>query len=42
MPKKLHDCVEKVKNKGKSEDSAWAICTDAMKKGKKKPRKKKK
>ena len=31
MPEKLHDCVRDVKKTGKSEDSSWAICSDAMK-----------
>jgi len=31
MPEKLDRCVNDVKGE-KGEDSAWAICTDAMKK----------
>lgn len=31
MPKKLDRCVEKLKAKGKSEESAFAICNKAMK-----------
>ncbi len=31
MPEKLHDCVRDVKGTGKSDDSAWAICNDAIK-----------
>lgn len=43
MPKKKHRCVNKVKKTGKSESSAWAICTTSMKKSKaKKGRKGKK
>ena len=38
MPKKLEKCVAKVKKQGKSESSAYAICTAATKK--KKPKKK--
>jgi len=30
MPEKLHRCVNDVKGEGKSEDSAWAICTDSI------------
>lgn len=33
MPDKLHRCVDKVKEQGKSEDSAWAICTESVMKG---------
>lgn len=37
MPKKLDECVKKVKKEGKSEDSAWAICqASVMGKGKRK------
>lgn len=36
MPKKVHRCAKKLQKKGKSEDSAWAICTAAQKKKKKK------
>ncbi len=32
MPEKLDRCVGDVKGQGKSSDSAWAICTDSMKK----------
>ena len=35
MPAKLHRCVKKVAPK-KGTKSAWAICTAAMKKAKKK------
>lgn len=35
MPKKLDKCVKAV-SKTKSKDSAWAICTAATNKGKKK------
>jgi len=31
MPEKLDRCVGDVKGQGKSEDSAWAICTDSIK-----------
>lgn len=31
MPEKLDRCVSDVKGQGKSEDSAWAICTDSLK-----------
>ena len=31
MPEKLDRCVSDVKGQGKSEDSAWAICTDSIK-----------
>lgn len=30
MPQNLDDCVEKVMSEGKSEDSAYAICNDAL------------
>ena len=30
MPKKLHDCVTKVKKKGKA-DNPWAVCNAALK-----------
>lgn len=40
MPKKLDDCVEKVKKSGKSEQSAYAICNASV--NKKKTKKKKK
>lgn len=30
MPKKLHDCVEKVERKGKA-DNPWAVCNAALK-----------
>ena len=30
MPEKLDRCVKDVKGEGKSEDSAWAICTDSI------------
>jgi hypothetical protein len=36
MPEKLERCVKKVQKKGHSKSSAWAICTDALKKKKKK------
>lgn len=36
MPKKLEKCVSKVKQTGKSESSAWAICNKTLKKKKKK------
>lgn len=36
MPKKLEHCVKKVKAKGKTEQSAYAICTAQIKKAKKK------
>jgi len=36
MPKKLDKCVKKVKAKGKSKKSAFAICNASLKKGKKK------
>jgi|PlaIllAssembly_1097288.scaffolds.fasta_scaffold29696_2 hypothetical protein len=29
MPEKLKRCVKHVKDQGKSEDSAWAICVDS-------------
>jgi len=29
MPKKLTDCVKKLKQQGKPEDSAWPICTES-------------
>lgn len=29
MPKKLERCIDKVKDQGKSEDSAYAICSDS-------------
>lgn len=32
MPKELEDCVAKRIEEGKSEASAWAICTEMMKK----------
>jgi len=32
LPAKLDRCVSDVKGQGKSEDSAWAICTDSVKK----------
>jgi len=32
LPEKLDRCVGDVKGQGKSSDSAWAICTDSMKK----------
>lgn len=32
MPEKLDRCVGDVKGQGKSSDSAWAICTDSIKK----------
>jgi len=32
MPEKLDRCVNDVKGQGKSSDSAWAICTDSVKK----------
>lgn len=32
MPKKVHRCATKLKRRGKSESSAWAICTAAQKK----------
>jgi hypothetical protein len=28
--KKMHSCVEQVQDQGKSEDSAYAICTDSL------------
>ena len=31
MPEKLDRCVKDVKGQGKSDDSAWAICTDSLK-----------
>ncbi len=31
MPAKLDRCVKDVKGEGKSEDSAYAICTDSLK-----------
>lgn len=34
MPKKLEECVDKVKGK-KGVKSAWAICTSSMQKAKK-------
>lgn len=40
MPKKLEDCVKKVKSSGKSESSAYAICNSALY-GNNKPKKKK-
>ena len=30
MPEKLDRCVADVTSQGKSEDSAWAICTDSI------------
>lgn len=30
MPEKLDRCVKKLKEQGYDEDSAWAICTDAV------------
>ena len=30
MPAKLERCVKDVQADGKSEDSAWAICTDSI------------
>lgn len=30
MPEKVHDCATKLQGEGKSEDSAWAICTDSI------------
>lgn len=30
MPKKIHDCATKLQGEGKSDDSAWAICTDSI------------
>ena len=35
MPKKVHRCVNKVKGKGKSTSSAWAICNSRIGKGRK-------
>ena len=32
MPKELDSCVKQVKSNGKGEDSAYAICTDSLKK----------
>lgn len=40
MPKKLDSCVKKLKAKGYSEDSAWAICTESVMKPTKKDKKK--
>ena len=40
MPAKLDRCVKKLKRKGIEESRAWAICTAAMKKDKKKKGKK--
>lgn len=42
MPKKLEECVKKVKKQGKSESSAWAICKSSMNKKKKTKKKGKK
>lgn len=36
MPKKLERCVTQVLKQGKNKSSAYAICTAALKKGKKK------
>jgi len=33
MPKKVHDCVNKLKDKGYDESSAWAICYSSVEKG---------
>lgn len=43
MPKKLDRCVAQVKKQGKDTSSAYAICTNSMKKAKKanKPKPKK-
>jgi len=30
MPKKVHDCVNKLLDKGYEEKSAWAICTASI------------
>jgi hypothetical protein len=35
MPKKLDRCVAQVKKQGKNESSAYAICTNALKKAQK-------
>lgn len=40
MPKKLHDCVKKVRATGKSKDSAYAICQASLNKKKKAKKKK--
>jgi len=32
MPKKLDRCIQQVKKSGKNESSAYAICTNSMKK----------
>lgn len=40
--KKVHSCVEKLKQQGKSKESAYAICYSSKKKGKKKKKKGKK
>ena len=45
MPKALDDCVKKLMKQGKSESSAYAICTASLgleKKTKKKTKRKKK
>ena len=35
MPKKLDKCVQQVKKQGKDTSSAYAICTNALKKAQK-------
>jgi len=40
MPKKLERCVRKVKRKGYSTSSAWAICKSSIRKSKRKKKKK--
>lgn len=42
MPAKLDRCVKKLKKKGKSSRSAWAICNASVMKNSKKKKKKKK
>ena len=39
MPKKLEECVKALKKQGKSESSAYAICTAQQKKIKKSKKK---
>lgn len=35
MPKKMDRCIQQVKKSGKNESSAYAICTNALKKAQK-------